>query len=305
MRERLSGALPGGITMKQAFQRLQRLARYVAFCLLVAAPAIAPAPALASPDGPNGINIGFDFNWYNDGETVTTPTPAGYSAAFINNNGTGLTTCLNSPLTSATVACDFTLGYEINSVPQTGPVPGGVYETWPTATGPCNSNPARSAPLTLWDCFNQNSFGQIFYAQSSGPLSGMTISMTCLNPAGGPLDGLFAVLYQVDAANKTVISPPLAQIPADLSSCPTLTSWTSHTFTSGDFAAVPLNFSNINLTAGTPYGVFFAGPLVPGTPPAGFVPPAPAPTLGEWAEIALGMALFMLGIWKIRRRMAA
>jgi hypothetical protein len=49
----------------------------------------------------------------------------------------------------------------------------------------------------------------------------------------------------------------------DLSTCPTLTSFVGHTFSSADFAAIPINFSNVTLTAGNFYAVYFSG-LVPG-----------------------------------------
>ena len=48
--------------MKQVFKLVRCLGRYAALCLL----AVAPASALAqvgTGNGPNGINIGIDFNW--------------------------------------------------------------------------------------------------------------------------------------------------------------------------------------------------------------------------------------------------
>jgi hypothetical protein len=92
---------------------------------------------------------------------------------------------------------------------------------------------------------------------------------TRINPAGTPPTGLIAAIYQV--TGNTIPATPLATTPVNLSTCPTLTSWTGHTFTSGDFASIPLNFSGVTLTAGTTYGVYFAG-LAPGSPLPG-VPP--------------------------------
>ncbi len=48
--------------------------------------------------------------------------------------------------------------------------------------------------------------------------------MTCLNPAGGTLNGLLRGLgiYQLNPGNATVPAAPLAQVPVDLSTCPTL-----------------------------------------------------------------------------------
>ena len=58
--------------------------------------------------GPNGVNIGIDFNW-NHG-------PAGYTASFIaNTTGSGAT--LNKrtggPTTPTSTACDFVFSYSI------------------------------------------------------------------------------------------------------------------------------------------------------------------------------------------------
>jgi hypothetical protein len=287
--------------MGEIVQVLRRFTRNLSACLLVAA--LALAPALASPSGPNGINIGFDFNWYKDG-SMAVPTPPGYSATFINTGGTSLSTCLGGTVTSSTIACDFVMTYDIGGVPQTAPITGGAYETLPNPiVGETCTQP--KAPLTLWDCFNQNSYGEVFYPQSTGTLSALTVTMTCLNPAGGTLNGLFAVLYQVNPGGESLPATPLAQVPVDLSTCPTLTSWAGHTFSPADFAAIPLNFSNITLVSGTPYGIFFAGPLVPGTPPSGFATPPPAPTLTAWGAIGFAVALLAFGIWKLRRRSAA
>ena len=301
MRECQSGATQGVIRMKQVVQQLQRLACYVALCLL----AVAPAPALAqmgTGNGPNGINIGIDFNW-NQG-------PPGYTASFIfvvTNSGATLNNCTGGPTTPTSTACDFPIAYSIGGTPQTAVTPGGVYETYPTLPTPprCNENPMDSAPLTLWNCFNSNSFGQVFMASATGTLSNMTMPMTCLNPTGETLTDFFAVIYQLNPGNASVPATPLAQVPVSLATCPTLTSWSGHTFTSGDFAEIPLNFNGVTLTSGNFYGVYFAGPLVPGTPLPGFVPPPPAPTLTEWSAIALAAALLAFGIWKLRRRSVA
>lgn len=284
--------------MKPLFQQLQRLARCVVLCLLV----IAPASALASGAGPNGINIGIDFNW--------NPGPQGYTASFIANvtgSGATLNNCTGGPTTPTSTACDFPIAYDIGGTPQSAVVSGGVYETYPTLPAPphCDVNPMDSAPLTLWNCFNNDSFGQVFIASATGTLSNMTLPLTCLNPAGGTLHGLYAVIYQVNPGNSSIPATPLAQVPVDLSTCPTLTDWSGHAFGPGDFAQIPLNFSGVTLTSGNFYAVYFAGPLVPGAQLPGFTPPAPAPTLGEWAEIALAAMLLALGLWKLRRRSVA
>jgi hypothetical protein len=294
--------------MKQVFQQLQRLALYAALCLLAAA----PASALASPAGPNGINIGIDFNWNQAG-------PPGYAASFINtstNSGATLINCTIGPTTPTSNSCDFPIAYSIGGTPQTAVVSGGAYNTW-AQTAPSNARfcdlsvdgitPNNTAPLTLWNCFNQDSFGQIFKASATGTLSGMTLPMTCLNPAGGtlPPGKFFAVIYQVNAGGNSIPATPLAQVPVDLATCPTLTSWDGHTFSAGDFAEIPLNFSNVTLTSGKLYAVYFAGPDVPGAQLPGFTPPPPAPTLTVWGAIALAATLLAFGMWKLRRRSAA
>ena len=74
-------------------------------CLVAAASLLASAAARAAGDGPNGINIGFDFNW--------TPGPAGYTAAFIlgvTPSGATLNTCIG--------VCNFPLAYRVNGVAQ-------------------------------------------------------------------------------------------------------------------------------------------------------------------------------------------
>jgi hypothetical protein len=289
--------------MKQVFQRLQHLARYLSLCLL----AVAPASALASGAGPNGINIGIDFNW--------NPGPAGYAASFINTvSGSGATvnncTSGGGPVTPSSSVCDFPIAFSIGGTPQTAVISGGVYETWQIQGSglDCDSdngiNRNNTAPLTLWNCFNTNSFGQIFEATATGALSDMTMPMTCLNPSGGTLTGLIAVIYLVNP-DGTLPAAPLAQVPVDLSTCPTLTTWSGHAFTSGDFAEILLNFSGVTLTSGNFYGVYFAGPLVPGAQVPGVTPPPAAPTLTEWSAIALAATLLALGLWKLRRRPVA
>jgi hypothetical protein len=286
--------------MVQAFRQLQRLAAYLVLCLLAAT----SVPALASPAGPGGINIGIDFNW-NAG-------PPGYTASFIaavTPSGAPLDNC--GAVTPSGMSCDFAIAYSIGGTPQTAVVSGGAYTTW-GQSGPSNGRfcdqsgvtPNNTGPLTFWNCFNNDAFGQIFMASASGTLSDMMMPMTCLNPAGGTLPSghFFAAIYLVNAGGTSIPTAPLAQVPVDLSTCPTLTSWNGHTFSAGDFAQIPLNFSNVTLTAGNFYAVYFAGSDVPGPALPGFVPPPEAPTLTEGAEIALALMLVAFGMWKLRQR---
>jgi hypothetical protein len=176
-------------------------------------------PALASGRGPNGINIGLDFNW----DSIN--GPHGYTASFIQSvtsSGTTLNNC-SGTLTSTTTSCNLAFSYDIGGVAQTAVLPGGVYNTWNPSVGSsfCDRNPNNSAPLTMFNCFNSNSFGQIFMASATGTLSNVRMPMTCLNPAGGAITGVVALLYQVNADGGSLPATPLAQVPVDLSSCPT------------------------------------------------------------------------------------
>lgn len=250
------------------FRRIQ-----IAVGAVLAALAFSSIPALAQGTvGPGGINIGFDFNWGG--------SPPGYTASFINTGGTTVNNCSGgAAVNSTTSACSFAFTYSVGGTAQTPILPGGSYETWMGANGQagrfCDETSGlnnNTAPLTLFNCFNQNSFGQLFAPSSSGALSGITMNMTCLNPAGTKLTGLTAVIYQLTNSGRNLPAAPLAQVPVDLSSCPTLTNWNGHTFSAGDFATIPLNFTGVTVTAGSVYGVFFSG-LVPGQQPPGSTQP--------------------------------
>lgn len=262
-----------------------------AFCLF--AVALSSIPVLASGSSPTGINIGFDFNWSYSG-------PNGYTASDIQTvtaTGATLNNCAGF-LSATSQGCNFAFGYSIGGVPQTGVAPGGVYNTWGSGSGTlCNANPAYSAPLTMYNCFNLNSFGQIFLAGFSGALSGVTMQMTCLNPSGTAPTGLVALIYQVNPSGVGSIgTAPLAQANVNLSACPTATTWTGHTFSSSDFAAIPLNFTGVNVTAGNFYGIYFGGSLVPGSQLPG-ISTTPAP--GSFILVLI--ALSIMG-WLYRNR---
>jgi len=260
--------------------KVEQSTRYGRCWFLLAALFLWATAALASGSGPNGINIGFDFNWNNG--------PAGYTASFIaatSGSGATINNC-GGPVNPSTSTCDFVFAYSIGGVAQTPVAPGGVYETYPTLPTPphCDENPSNSAPLTLFDCFNSNSFGQVFLASATGTLTAFSMSLTCLNPAGTPLTGLSAVIYQVNPNGTSIPATPLGSIPVNLSTCPTLTSWSGHVFSSADFAAIPMNFSNVTLTSGNFYAVYFSGLVpgggLPGSPTVTSVTPSTGPTTG-------------------------
>ncbi len=261
--------------------KLEQSPCYGKFRILLAALFLWTTAALASGPGPNGINIGIDFNW-NSG-------PPGYTASFIaatTGSGATLNNCTGGPTTPTSTACDFVFSYSIGGTPQTAVAPGGVYETYPTSPSPgqCDTNPPNSAPLTFFNCFNNNSFGQVFLASATGTLTAFSMNLTCLNPAGTPLTGLTAVIYQVNPGVTTIPATPLGSTPVDLSTCPTLTSWSGHVFSSGDFAAIPINFTNVTLTDGNLYAVYFAGLVpgsgLPGAPTVTSVAPGTGPATG-------------------------
>lgn len=279
--------------MNSFFSKLPRFGCYVAVYLLPAALFVSPASADSNQPGPNGVNIGFDFNW--------NPGPSGDTATFIasvSGSGGTLNTCAG--------ICNFAFAYSIGGVAQTPVVSGGVYQTWtlPVGIGRGCSTPGQTEPLTLFNCFNSNSFGQVFQAGTTGSLTAFSMPMTCLNPAGTPPTGLIALIYQTTITGGsfgTIPATPLAATPVDLSTCPTLTNWTGHTFSAADFATIPINFSGVNLTAGNSYGVFFAG-LVPGAPLPGAptVPSTSVPTLSQWGMIGLAVLLLLCGCLRLR-----
>ena len=64
--------------------KVEQSSRYGKYRFLLAALFLWTTAALASGPGPNGVNVGFDFNWNNG--------PAGYSASFIGTtSGSGAT----------------------------------------------------------------------------------------------------------------------------------------------------------------------------------------------------------------------
>lgn len=249
-----------------------------ALASLLALVIAAPQSANASGPSPSGINIGLDFVWN------TANSPDGFSASFIDNDGVNLNNC-SQDSTATTKGCHFVFEYSVGSFTQPAVARNGNFTTWsnPTAyeTGPDGSirptdggcqprnGQGQAIPLTLNDCFNANSFGQIFFAGATGTLSNFKMSMTCLQPAGQKIE-LYALIYELNnPATSIKGTAPIASTKLDLSTCPTATTWQGKTFAASDFAMIPFNFKNVTLTQGVPYGVYFVGSAVPGTAPAG------------------------------------
>jgi flagellar motor protein MotB len=125
--------------------------------------------------------------------------------------------------------------------------------------------------LTLFDCFNNGGFGQVFRPGTNGALNQFRMSMACLAPSGTPRFELYALLYEMSGDGNTIVSSsPLGTSMVNLSKCPTSSTWNNKTFKASDFAMTTMTFGDPQLVAGRFYGVYFTGPGVPGvTPPGG------------------------------------
>jgi outer membrane protein OmpA-like peptidoglycan-associated protein len=232
----------------------------------------------ASEAGPNGVNVGFDFSW------ERAKAPGGYTASFLNTDSVSLNNCGGANFTHTSTGCNFVFKYRVAGISQPSVSHSANWITWsrptsytlgsPSTTG-CNSGAATTtaggkAPVTLFDCFNVHSFGQVFSPTSTGRLADMQFRMTCLVPWGANSLNLYAVLYRLtDDASSLSGSGPIAVAKLDLSSCPSALSWDGKTFSDADFGWVTMPFKNVRVTSNTFYGVYFAGNGVPGTPPIG------------------------------------
>ncbi|MBU6241736.1 MAG: hypothetical protein KJS66_08085 [Acidobacteria bacterium] len=253
---------------------------------------IAPQQVGASEAGPNGVNVGFDFSW------DRAKAPGGYTASFLNADSVSLNNCGGTNFTLTSTGCNFVFNYKVAGISQPSVSHSANWITWtkPTtytlgspSTAGCNSGAASTtaggkAPVTLFDCFNIHSFGQVFAPTSTGRLSAMQFRMTCLVPWGANSLNLYAILYRLDDPAK-LTNAPIAAAKLDLSTCPSALSWDGKTFSDADFGWVDMPFKNVRLTANTFYGVYFSGNGVPGTPPlgaeaaiAGAKAPGPTPT---------------------------
>jgi flagellar motor protein MotB len=232
----------------------------------------------ASEAGPNGVNVGFDFSW------ERAKAPGGYTASFLNTDSVSLNNCGGANFTHTSTGCNFVFKYKVAGITQPSVAHSANWITWtkptsytlgsPSTTG-CNSGAASTtaggkAPVTLFDCFNVHSFGQVFSPTSTGRLADMQFRMTCLVPWGANSLNLYAVLYRLaDDASALSGTGPIAVAKLDLSTCPSALSWDGKTFSDADFGWVTMPFKNVRVTSNTFYGVYFAGNGVPGTPPIG------------------------------------
>lgn len=239
---------------------------------------ISATPGSASEAGPSGFNIGFDFSW-NDAAN-----PAGASASFLEADGVTSNNCSGGGMTTSTRTCDFVFDYAVNGSTQATVSHNGRWIKWTNPTTYTNGGPATSgcssptaqtgtlgkAPLTLFDCFNTNSFGQVFSPTTSGPLTSFRMSATCLIPSGTSPLPLYGLLYQLSDDGASLSGTgPLSVAILNMSKCPRATTWSGKTFKASDFAFMSFPFLNASVTAGKMYAVYIAGSGVPGTPPIG------------------------------------
>lgn len=239
---------------------------------------IAPQKISATEAGPNGANVGFDFSWDDSAN------PAGHSASFLETDGITANNCSGGTLNAITRTCNFVFDYRVNGTVEATTSHAARWITWsnpaayvdgkPTGTG-CSSPTSGSgdlgkAPLTLFDCFNSGSLGQVFRPRTTGPLNQFRMSMTCLTPSGTTPYELYALLYELNPEGTTLTGNiPLGATLVNLTKCPTASTWRNKTFKSADFAMMPMTFTNAQVTAGKFYGVYFTGTGMPGTLPPG------------------------------------
>ena len=239
---------------------------------------LTPTKISATQAGPNGVNVGFDFSW-ND-----SANPAGHSASFLEADGITTNNCSGGTMTAATQTCNFVFDYRVEGVVQASTRHAARYITWsnptsyvdgkPNGTG-CSS-PSRTsgdlgkAPLTLFDCFNTGSLGQVFRPAITGTLNQFRMSLTCLAPSGTARYELYALLYELNPEGTTLTgTSPLGATVVNLSQCPTASTWRNKTFRASDFTMIPMSFNNAQVTAGKFYSIYFTGFGMPGALPPG------------------------------------
>lgn len=247
---------------------------------------VALSAASAATGAPtNGQNVGFRF--------INNPVGNGtlnVHAGFLQADGSGLSMC-GITSGSAHQDCTYDFKYSINgSQATTTQASAFTYWTWPTITDankdavlcrdPSTQQLADNGPHTNYNCFNQNTYGEIFKPASSGALSGFSMAMTCLSPTGATI--LTANLYETSTpaenpnpqssaafANSTINATPLASATFTLSTC--ATSWSGKAFSDADFSYPTMDFGSVNLDSTKWYAVLFTGDAIAGTKPAGAV----------------------------------
>lgn len=258
---------------------------------------------------PDGSNVGFRYS----GSTVPELHAV---AAFIQADGASLNTCSEG---SGSVRCQFDFTYAIGgSDDQSAPYAtssAGVlpYPTWPTVDSTnvddpfCILDAGGPGPLTNFNCFNENGFGQMFQPTRSGVLTNFSMAMTCLSPKGSV--DLYANLYEVDEPGGrfpfALAGPPMASAMMHMSSCST--NWSGHSFSDTDFTYPVMDFGRPSLSRAKKYAVFFSGNVIAGAQPTGApttppsspeTPAAPLAATGydSLRPIGVGGAIVALGL---------
>lgn len=255
------------------------ISRIVLATSLVTLAQLGASQVSASESGPNGTNFAFDFTWDD------AAAPGGHAASFLEVDGTTANNCSGGPLTATTRTCNFVFDYRINGALQKSTTHAARWIKWanvtsyaggrPVGNTGCSSPTSQSgnlpkAPLTLFDCFNASSFGQVFRAGTTGTLTQFRMSMSCLVPSGAPKYDLFALLYEMSADGTSIAgSAPIGTNLVNLSACPTATTWNGKTFSASNFARIPMTFGSAQVASGKFYGVYLTGAGVPGSLPPG------------------------------------
>jgi len=251
---------------------------------MAASALVGVAPASASAGSESGVNIGFAFTW--DEEL------RGSSASFLLNNGKDLNNCAPGNIEDPNFAgCNFLHAFKIGIESETnyldlsslpyGSAPQGYIERADDSSANnslCGAGDVSNFMLTNFNCFNQNSYGQIFRANASGELEHFKMAISCLSPNSTPVS-ITAILYELTYDATSGVSSLVQSIGAQqitLSSC--ATSWQAKQFSAADFEVVTMAFGNPTLTKDKSYGVYFAGEFVPGTAPIGSESLVPATT---------------------------
>ncbi len=233
----------------------------------------------ATESGPNGVNVGFDFSWDD------ASNPAGHSASFLESDGFRANNCSGGVLTATTKTCNFVFEYDIDGSTRQKVSHAARWIKWanvtaysggkPVGATGCSSGSSQAgdlgkAPLTLFDCFNASSFGQVFRPSANGALTQFRMAMSCLAPSGTPRFEMYALLYEMSSDGNTIVSTsPLGATLVNLSKCPTASTWSGKTFNAASFAMIPMTFGNPQLVAGRFYGLYLTGSGVPGAVPPG------------------------------------
>lgn len=233
----------------------------------------------ASESGPNGVNVGFDFSWDD------AANPAGHSASFLETDGFRANNCSGGVLTASTKTCNFVFEYDIDGSTRQKVSHAARWIKWanvtaysggkPVGATGCSSGSSQSgdlgkAPLTLFDCFNASSFGQVFRPSVNGALTQFRMSMSCLTPSGTSRFEMYALLYEMSSDGNTIVSTsPLGATLVNLSRCPTASTWSGKTFNAASFSMIPMTLGNPQLVAGRFYGLYLTGNGVPGAVPPG------------------------------------